>query len=126
MAAILSSRATAIFPDRPADSGYYASKYGVDVDLLTRGAGFGYIGSTITSLIYATFTFILFSMEAVDHVAGAGDVPSGVPLWVGYIISAVVVIPMVTYGIRLISGLQLMDPAGLARAAISCRSSTSR
>lgn len=30
---------------------YYAAKYGVDIDLLTRGAGFGYIGSTITSLI---------------------------------------------------------------------------
>ena len=32
---------------------YYASRYGVDIDLLTRGAGFGYLGSTITSLIYA-------------------------------------------------------------------------
>jgi hypothetical protein len=28
---------------------YYAAKYGVDMDLLTRGAGFGYIGSTISS-----------------------------------------------------------------------------
>src|ERR1700689_4199215 len=39
---------------------YYAARDGVDIDLLTRGAGFGYIGSTITSLIYATFTFIFF------------------------------------------------------------------
>mgnify|MGYP000642774720 CR=1 FL=1 len=30
---------------------YYSAKYGVDVDLLTRGAGFGYIGSTVSSLI---------------------------------------------------------------------------
>jgi cellobiose-specific phosphotransferase system component IIC len=37
---------------------YYSSKYNIDLDLLTRGAGFGYIGSTITSLIYASFTFI--------------------------------------------------------------------
>ena len=37
----------------------YAMRYGVDIDLLTRGAGFGYIGSTVTSLIYASFTFIL-------------------------------------------------------------------
>ena len=43
---------------------YYAAKYGVDIDLLTRGAGFGYIGSTITSLIYASFTFIFFAIEA--------------------------------------------------------------
>lgn len=42
----------------------YATKHGVDVDLLTRGASFGYIGSTITSLIYASFTFILFAIEA--------------------------------------------------------------
>jgi hypothetical protein len=37
---------------------YHAAKCGIDIDLLTRGAGFGYIGSTITSLIYASFTFI--------------------------------------------------------------------
>ena len=43
---------------------YYAARYGVDMDLLTRGAGFGYIGSTITSLIYASFTFLFFALEA--------------------------------------------------------------
>ena len=37
---------------------YHAAKSGLDIDLLTRGAGFGYIGSTISSLIYASFTFI--------------------------------------------------------------------
>ncbi len=42
----------------------YAARYGVDIDLLTRGAGFGYIGSTVTSLIYASFTFLLYSIEA--------------------------------------------------------------
>ena len=42
----------------------YAARYGVDMDLLTRGAGFGYIGSTITSLIYACFTFVFFALEA--------------------------------------------------------------
>ncbi len=43
---------------------YYAARHGVDMDLLTRGAGFGYIGSTITSLIYASFTFMFFALEA--------------------------------------------------------------
>ena len=42
---------------------FFAAEYGVDIDLLTRGAGFGYIGSTSTSLIYASFTFILFAIE---------------------------------------------------------------
>ena len=35
---------------------YTAAKHGLDMDLLTRGAGFGYIGSTIISLIYASFS----------------------------------------------------------------------
>ena len=43
---------------------YYAAKYGLDMDLLTRGAGFGYLGSTLTSLVYASFTFIFFALEA--------------------------------------------------------------
>jgi signal transduction histidine kinase/CheY-like chemotaxis protein/purine-cytosine permease-like protein len=85
---------------------YYASKYGVDVDLLTRGAGFGYIGSTITSLIYASFTFLLFSVEAVI-MALALEMWFGMPLWIAYILCALVVIPIVTYGIRIISRLQL-------------------
>ena len=42
----------------------YAARYGVDMDLLTRGAGFGKLGSTITSPIYASFTFIFFALEA--------------------------------------------------------------
>jgi cytosine/uracil/thiamine/allantoin permease len=42
----------------------YAARHAVDMDLLTRGAGFGYLGSTITSLIYASFTFIFFALEA--------------------------------------------------------------
>src|SRR5271156_5820657 len=41
---------------------YAAARAGVDIDLLTRAAGFGYIGSTVTSLIYASFTFIFFAI----------------------------------------------------------------
>jgi signal transduction histidine kinase/CheY-like chemotaxis protein len=86
--------------------GYYAAKHGVDIDLLTRGAGFGYLGSTITSLIYASFTFLLFSVEAVI-MALALEMCFGISLPVGYVICALVVIPIVTYGIRFISGMQL-------------------
>ncbi len=50
----------------------YAARHGVDMDLLTRGAGFGYIGSTVTSLIYASFTFIFFALEAAV-MEGARD-----------------------------------------------------
>ena len=84
---------------------YYAAKYGVDMDLLTRGAGFGYLGSTITSLIYASFTFIFFAIEAAI-MAHALKLCLDVPLSIGYIISALAVIPLVTHGITLISRFQ--------------------
>ena len=84
----------------------YAARYGVDMDLLTRGAGFGYIGSTITSLIYASFTFIFFALEAAVMAYAlelALDIP---PAW-GYLICALVVIPLVTYGVSVISRFQV-------------------
>lgn len=85
---------------------YYATKYSVDIDLLTRGAGFGYIGSTVSSLIYASFTFIFFALEATI-MASALELLLGLPIWLGYLVSAVVVIPLVTHGIAMISRLQL-------------------
>ncbi|MBB3771918.1 signal transduction histidine kinase [Angulomicrobium tetraedrale] len=85
---------------------YYAAKFGVDIDLLTRGAGFGYIGSTVTSLIYASFTYLFFAIEAAI-MALALEMCFGVPLMVGYFISALVVIPLVTHGITFISRFQL-------------------
>jgi signal transduction histidine kinase/CheY-like chemotaxis protein len=85
---------------------YYAATYGVDIDLLTRGAGFGYIGSTVTSLIYASFTFLFFAIEAAI-MSLALELWFHIPLFLGYIISSVVVIPLVTHGITFISRLQL-------------------
>ncbi|AJY45770.1 hybrid sensor histidine kinase/response regulator [Martelella endophytica] len=85
----------------------YAIRHGVDIDLLTRGASFGYIGSTVTSLIYASFTFILFAIEA-SIMSGALELAFGIPLWISYIISAVLVIPLVTYGVQMISRFQLI------------------
>ncbi|KAJ54243.1 ATPase [Actibacterium mucosum KCTC 23349] len=84
---------------------YYAARYGVDIDLLTRGAGFGYIGSTITSLIYASFTFIFFALEAAI-LSLAMEYCFGIPLMLGYLISALVVIPMVVRGFTKISAFQ--------------------
>ena len=85
---------------------YYAARAGLDIDLLTRGAGFGYIGSTITSLIYATFTFIFFAIEAAI-MATALDLCFGIPVSIGYLISSVVVIPLVMYGVTAISRFQI-------------------
>ncbi|MDB5849975.1 MAG: hybrid sensor histidine kinase/response regulator [Rhodoferax sp.] len=83
----------------------YAARYAVDIDLLTRGSGFGYLGSTFSSLVYASFTFIFFSLEA-SIMASALELGLGIPLWLGYLICSVVVIPLVMYGITMISRLQ--------------------
>lgn len=84
---------------------YYAARYGVDIDLLSRGAGFGYLGSTIASLIYASFTFIFFALEAAV-MAAALQLLLGLPMVLGYIFSALVVIPLVTHGITNIGRFQ--------------------
>jgi signal transduction histidine kinase/CheY-like chemotaxis protein len=85
---------------------YYAARYGLDMDLLTRGAGFGYIGSTLTSLIYASFTFIFFALEAAI-LAVALELLLGWPLTLCYLLASLVVVPLVMHGITLISRLQL-------------------
>tara|TARA_R110001592_G_scaffold227648_2_gene483903 strand:+ start:407 stop:3772 length:3366 start_codon:yes stop_codon:yes gene_type:complete len=85
---------------------YYAAKYGVDIDLLSRGAGFGYIGSSIASLIYASFTFIFFALEAAI-MAMALNILFALPLPIGYIVSTLLIIPLVTHGITYISRFQV-------------------
>jgi len=86
---------------------YYASKFNIDMDLLTRGAGFGYIGSTVTSLIYASFTFIFFALEAAI-MAQALRIYLEIPLVIGYILSSLVIIPITFMGITMISRLQII------------------
>lgn len=86
---------------------FYAAKYGLDMDLLTRGASFGYIGSTISSFVYASFTFILFALEAAI-MAYALELYFHTPLYIGYLISALIVIPLVTHGVTLISRIQMI------------------
>jgi signal transduction histidine kinase/purine-cytosine permease-like protein/FixJ family two-component response regulator len=86
---------------------HYAARYGVDMDLLTRGAGFGYIGSTITSLIYASFTFIFFALEAAV-MAYALDLAFNIPPAWGYLLCALLVLPLVTHGVTAISKLQVI------------------
>ena len=83
----------------------YAARYGLDMDLLTRGAGFGYLGSTITSLVYAVFTFIFFALEAAI-MAQALQLAVPLPLVWCYLLSSLVILPLAMHGITLISRLQ--------------------
>lgn len=85
---------------------YYSAKYNIDMDLLTRGAGFGYYGSTLTSLVYASFTFIYFSLEG-SVMSQALNVYFGMPLPIAYLVASLIIIPLVIYGMTFLTKLQV-------------------
>ncbi|WP_173476356.1 hypothetical protein [Streptomyces sp. 150FB] len=81
------------------------AKYGLDMDLITRGAGFGYFGSTLTSLIYASFTFIFFALEG-SIMAQAMHQAIGLPVQFGYLLTTLIVIPIVFRGMGALAKVQ--------------------
>ncbi|MFD9877282.1 purine-cytosine permease family protein, partial [[Kitasatospora] papulosa] len=81
------------------------AKYGLDMDLVTRGAGFGYFGSTLTSLIYASFTFIFFALEG-SIMAQAMHQAVGLPVEAGYLVTTLIVIPIVFRGMGALAKVQ--------------------
>src|SRR5918994_3509242 len=85
---------------------YYAARYNIDLDLITRGSGFGYYGSVVTNVIFATFTFIFFALEGSIMAQGL-EVGLGVPQWLGYAASTVIIIPLVIYGMNTLAKLQV-------------------
>ncbi len=85
---------------------YYAARYNIDMDLLTRGAGFGYIGSTLTSVIYASFCFIFFALEGAIMAQGI-ELYTGLPLAWGYLLCTVAIFPLVVFGMTLLAQMQV-------------------
>jgi purine-cytosine permease-like protein len=85
---------------------YYAARYNLDLDLITRGSGFGYYGSVVSNVIFATFTFIFFALEGSIMAQGL-QLGLGIPLWAGYAVSTVVIYPLVIYGMKVLAKLQL-------------------
>ncbi|WP_427893377.1 purine-cytosine permease family protein [Kribbella sp. GL6] len=85
---------------------YYAARYNIDLDLITRGSGFGYYGSVVTNVIFASFTFIFFALEGSIMAQGL-YLGLHVPLWLGYAVSTLVIFPLVIYGMKVLSTLQV-------------------
>ncbi|MEW1807348.1 hypothetical protein [Pseudarthrobacter sp. NPDC080039] len=85
---------------------YYAARYNIDLDLITRGSGFGYYGSVVTNVIFATFTFIFFALEGSIMAQGL-ELGLGIPQWLGYAASTMVIIPLVIYGMNTLAKLQV-------------------
>jgi purine-cytosine permease-like protein len=85
---------------------YYAARYNIDLDLITRGSGFGYYGSVVTNVIFATFTFIFFALEGSIMAQGL-ELGLGIPLPIGYAVSTIIIFPLVIYGMKVLSTLQV-------------------
>lgn len=85
---------------------YYAARYNIDLDLITRGSGFGYYGSVLTNVIFASFTFIFFALEGSIMAQGL-LLGLNIPLWLGYLLSSVLIIPLVIYGMNTLAKLQV-------------------
>jgi len=85
---------------------FYAARYNIDLDLITRGSGFGYYGSVVTNVIFASFTFIFFALEGSIMAQGL-KLGLHIPLWLGYLMSTVLIIPLVIYGMKALAKLQV-------------------
>src|SRR3954452_1775984 len=85
---------------------YYAARYNLDLDLITRGSGFGYYGSGVSNVIFSTFTFIFFPLEGSIMAQGL-KLGLGIPLWLGYAVSTLIIFPLVIYGMKVLSTLQV-------------------
>ncbi|MEJ7872730.1 MAG: hypothetical protein WKF67_10765 [Rubrobacteraceae bacterium] len=76
-----------------------SSVTGLDSDLITRGAGFGFMGSAFTSLIYS-FNFLIFSAFEGTIMANAIHARyESVPLPLLYAVIGLIFIPLTWYGL---------------------------
>jgi len=83
---------------------FAASREGLTAELMTRGCGFGSIGSVLTTLIYGATFIILAATEAqilATNIALVWDLPD--IIW--YVFVAAIFVPMVWGGISNISRL---------------------
>lgn len=85
---------------------YYGARFNTDLDLISRGAGFGYYGSVLTNVIFATFTFIFFALEGSIMAQGL-LLGLGIPLWLGYLVCTLLIIPIVIFGMSALSKMQI-------------------
>jgi purine-cytosine permease-like protein len=76
-----------------------ASREGLTSDLLTRGCGYGYMGSALTSLIYA-FTYVIYAGLEGQILASAVESVWPIPIGIYYVIVGVLFIPLTWYGMR--------------------------
>ncbi|MBO1913584.1 hypothetical protein J4G37_53310, partial [Microvirga sp. 3-52] len=84
---------------------YLSAKSGMNVNLLSRG-GFGYIGASLTSLIYASNFIMYCAFEGMILVAAVHAYFPAIPVWVLIVVFGSLVIPLNWFGIKQLDKLQ--------------------
>ncbi|WP_174616073.1 purine-cytosine permease family protein [Virgibacillus ihumii] len=85
---------------------YLSAKSGMNVNLLSRGGGFGYIGASLTSLIYATNFIMYCALEGLILVSAVHKFFPVIPEWALIIFFGSIVIPLNWFGIKQLDKLQ--------------------
>jgi len=85
---------------------YVSAKSGMNVNLLSRGGGFGYIGASLTSFIYATNFIMYCALEGMILVYAVHAFFPSIPLWALIIFFGLLVIPLNWFGIKQLDKLQ--------------------
>ena len=98
---------------------FYLARHHIDIDLLTRASGFGYLGSTITSLVYATYTLIFLAYEGA-LMAQAVTALTHLDIHIAYVLVAAVMVPLTVYGMSFTTKFQAWTwPAWIVLIAIA-------
>lgn len=84
---------------------YLSAKSGMNVNLLSRG-GFGYIGASLTSLIYASNFIMYCAFEGMILVAAVHAFFPAIPIWLLIVFFGSLVIPLNWFGIKQLDKLQ--------------------
>ena len=82
-----------------------ASRTGLDSDLITRGAGFGFLGSAITSLIYSFNFLMFFAFEGTIMATAIHSWWPIIPNGLIYVVIGLVFLPLTWWGITVMNWL---------------------
>ncbi|MGG1658232.1 purine-cytosine permease family protein [Brevibacillus sp. NRS-1366] len=85
---------------------YYSAKSGLNTNLLARGGGFGYIGASLTSFIYAINFIMYCAIEGAIMASAVHEYLQVVPLWLLMVFFGLAVIPFNWFGIKQLEKLQ--------------------
>lgn len=85
---------------------YLSARSGMNVNLMSRGGGFGYIGASLTSLIYASNFIMYCAFEGMILVYAIHEFFPQIPMWIFIVIFGSLVIPLNWFGIKQLDKLQ--------------------